>query len=93
MPCAPMRVSILVRRGLNWIACFKQLAELGFSKISGTGFVFRHVALRTDFTDAHPQGTDDSPEFESCDEDEEWVLSRWKKVDDATAEPDVDSEA
>jgi hypothetical protein len=35
-----------------------ELAELGFKKIAGEALIFRHSAIRTPFSDRHPQGQD-----------------------------------
>jgi hypothetical protein len=61
----------------------RELAELGFSKIAWTEFVFRHVALQTHFTKAHPRGIEVPLEFEATKNDEELVLNLWNKFDEA----------
>ena len=58
-----------------------ELASLGFRRIAGSGLIYRHSALRSDFTDANPTGMDVPLEFEAEESDAEWVLARWKKVD------------
>ena len=58
-----------------------ELASLGFRRIAGSGLIYRHSALRSEFTDLHPTGMDVPLEFEAEESDAEWVLKRWKKVD------------
>ena len=55
----------------------RELADLGFKKIAGTDFVFRHLAYVNEFSRANPQGTDVPHDFEADEEDAEWVLERW----------------
>lgn len=57
----------------------KQLAELGYSKISGTEFVFSHAMRDNEFANANPRGMLIDVDFDIDLTDEEWVLSRWKK--------------
>jgi hypothetical protein len=54
-----------------------ELAELGFKKIAGEDLIFRHSALRTPFSERHPQGQD--AELEAIPEWEEWVLREWEQ--------------
>ncbi len=35
-----------------------ELASLGFRRIAGSGLIYRHSALRSDFSDEHPAGLD-----------------------------------
>ncbi len=58
-----------------------ELASLGFRRIAGSGLIYRHSALRSDFTDTNPTGTVVLLEFEAEEADAEWVLAKWKKVD------------
>lgn len=58
-----------------------ELASLGFRRIAGSGLIYRHSALRTDFSDDHPTGMDVPLDFEAEEADAEWVLAEWKKVD------------
>jgi len=58
-----------------------ELASLGFRRIAGSGLIYRHSALRSDFTDTNPTGMDVPLEFEAEESDAEWVLAKWKKVD------------
>ncbi len=58
-----------------------ELASLGFRRIAGSGLIYRHTALRSDFTNEHPTGLDVPVEFEAEESDAEWVLAKWKKVD------------
>ena len=58
-----------------------ELAALGFRRIAGSGLIYRHSALRSDFTDEHPTGLDVPIDFEAEESDAEWVLAEWKKVD------------
>jgi hypothetical protein len=58
-----------------------ELAALGFRRISGSGLIYRHSALRSDFTDQHPTGLDVPLEFEAEESDEDWVLENWSEVD------------
>jgi len=58
-----------------------ELATLGFRRIAGVGLIYRHSALRSDFTDTNPTGMDVPLEFEAEELDAEWVLARWKNVD------------
>jgi len=51
------------------------LAELGFKKIAGENLIFRHSALRTPFSDRHPQ----DPDVEALPEYEQWVLKEWEQ--------------
>ena len=53
-------------------------------KIAGRELIYRHSALRSDFSDKHPSGMDVSFEFEAEQLDEEWVLTEGKRGD-----PDV----
>ena len=62
-----------------------ELASLGFRRIAGSELIYRHSALRSDFTDKHPCGMDVPLEFEAEESDAEWLLAEWKKSDpDAT---------
>jgi len=58
-----------------------ELASLGFRRIAGSVLIYRHSALRSDFTDEHPKGLDVPLEFEPAESDAEWVLARWNKMD------------
>ena len=58
-----------------------ELASLEFRRIAGSGLIYRHSALRSDFTDTNPTGMDIPLEFEAEESDAEWVLKNWKKVD------------
>ena len=58
-----------------------ELAALGFRRIAGSGLIYRHSALKSDFTEEHPTGMDVPIEFEAEESDAEWVLAEWKKVD------------
>ena len=58
-----------------------ELAALGFRRIAGSGLIYRHSALKSDFTDEHPTGMDVPLEFEAEESDAEWVLAKWKNVD------------
>jgi len=57
-----------------------ELASLEFRRIAGSGLIYRHSALKSDFTDEHPTGMDVPIEFEAEASDAEWVLGQWKKV-------------
>jgi hypothetical protein len=57
----------------------RDLAELGFRKIAGTNFVFRHVALLTPFGNANPHGIEVDFEFTGSYVDEDWVVERWEE--------------
>lgn len=56
-----------------------ELAALGFRRIAGSGLIYRHSALKSDFTDEHPTGMDVPIEFEAEESDAEWLLAKWKK--------------
>ena len=58
-----------------------ELASLGFRRIAGSALIYRHSALRSDFTDEHPYGMDVPLEFEAEESDAEWVLAEWNKGD------------
>ena len=58
-----------------------ELASLGFRRIAGSGLIYRHSALRVDFSDEHPTGMDVPLDFEADESDAEWVLAEWKKDD------------
>ncbi len=58
-----------------------ELASLGFRRIAGSGLIYRHTALRSDFTNEHPTGLDVPVEFEAEESDAEWVLAKWEKID------------
>jgi hypothetical protein len=60
-----------------------ELASLGFRRIAGRELIYRHSALRSDFSDEHPSGMDVSFEFEAEESDEEWVLTEWKRRTDS----------
>jgi hypothetical protein len=57
-----------------------ELAALGFRRIAGSELIYRHSALRSDFSDEHPSGMDVPFDFEAEKSDEEWVLREWDKV-------------
>jgi hypothetical protein len=57
-----------------------ELAELGFKKIAGEALIFRHSAIRTPFSDRHPQGQD--ADVEALPEYEEWVVKEWERFRD-----------
>lgn len=61
-----------------------ELAELGFKKIARENLIFRHSALRTPFSDRHPQGED--ADVEALPEYEEWVLKEWNEFNDVAGE-------
>ena len=54
-----------------------ELAELGFCKIAGEELIFRHSALRTPFSEKHPQGQD--VDFVATPEHQAWVEEQWVK--------------
>jgi hypothetical protein len=54
-----------------------ELAELGFCKIAGEELIFRHSALKTPFSEKHPQGQD--VDFVAEPEHEVWLLKQWVK--------------
>jgi hypothetical protein len=56
-----------------------ELAALGFRRIAGSGLIYRHSALKSDFTDEHPTGMDVPIDFDAEESDAEWVLAEWKK--------------
>ncbi len=58
-----------------------ELASLGFRRIAGSELIYRHSALKLDFTDANPTGIEVPLDFEAEESDAEWVLAKWKKVD------------
>lgn len=58
-----------------------ELAALGFRRIAGSGLIYRHTALSSDFTNEHPTGMDVPLEFETEESDAAWALAKWKKVD------------
>lgn len=58
-----------------------ELASLGFRRIAGSNLIYRHSALRSDYSDKHPCGMDVPLDFEAEESDEEWVLREWKKSD------------
>jgi hypothetical protein len=61
-----------------------ELASLGLRRIARSRLIYRHSALRSDFSDEHPCGMDVPLDFQADESDEEWVLAKWKKTD-----PDV----
>jgi hypothetical protein len=54
-----------------------ELAELGFCKIAGEELIFRHSALKTLFSEKHPQGQD--VDFVATPEHQAWVEEQWVK--------------
>jgi len=58
-----------------------ELASLGFRRIAGSELIYRHSALRSDFSDEHPCGMDVPLDFEAEESDAEWVLAEWTKGD------------
>ena len=58
-----------------------ELASLGFRRIAGSNLIYRHSALRSDYSEEHLCGMDVPLEFEAEESDEEWVLTEWKKGD------------
>ena len=56
-----------------------ELAALGFRRIAGSDLIYRHSALRSDFSDEHPSGMDVPFDFEADESGEEWVLREWEK--------------
>ena len=58
-----------------------ELASLGFRRIAGSGLIYRHSALRSEFTDHNPTGIDVPLDFEAEPSDAEWVLAKWKRID------------
>lgn len=58
-----------------------ELSQLGFRRIAGSKLIYRHSALRSDYSDEHPCGMDVPLDFEAEESDEEWVLREWKKSD------------
>ncbi len=56
-----------------------ELASLGFRRIAGSDLIYRHSALRSDFSDEQPCGMDVPLDFEAEESDEEWVLREWKR--------------
>jgi len=59
----------------------KQLADLGFARIAGTRFVFRHNALVTAFGRANPRGIEVPLEFEASPDDQTTILNKWQERD------------
>lgn len=66
-----------------------ELSQLGFRRIAGSNLIYRHSALKSDFSNEHPSGMDVPFDFEAEQSDEEWVLAKWKKDKTATFD-DVD---
>lgn len=64
-----------------------ELAELGFKKIAGENLIFRHSALRTPFSDRHPQGQD--ADLDALPEYEEWVLKEWEEFNGMAGEGEI----
>jgi len=58
-----------------------ELAALGFRRIAGSELIYRHSALKSDFSEEHPTGMEVPLDFEAEEADAEWVLAKWKKVD------------
>lgn len=58
----------------------RELASPGFRRIAGSGLIYRHSALRSEFTDDHPAGMDILLDFEAEESDAEWVLREWNNV-------------
>lgn len=58
-----------------------ELASLGFRRISGSELIYRHSALRSDFSNEHPAGMDVPLDLDPEESDEEWVLAEWNKND------------
>ena len=58
-----------------------ELASLGFRRIAGSGLIYRHSALKSEFTDHNPTGMHIPLEFRAEESDAEWVLKEWKKID------------
>jgi hypothetical protein len=56
-----------------------ELAGLGFRRIAGSNLIYRHSALKSDFSEKHPCGIDVDVDFEATESDEEWVLREWQK--------------
>lgn len=56
-----------------------ELAGLGFRRIAGSDLIYRHSALKSDFSEKHPCGMDVDVDFEASASDEEWVLREWGK--------------
>lgn len=59
-----------------------ELADLGFRKIAGSDLIFRHMTLRTPFSDRFPKGQD--AEVTAQPEFDEWVKLEWKRFCDPT---------
>jgi hypothetical protein len=57
-----------------------ELAALGFRRIAGSSLIYRHSALKSDFSEKHPFGMDVDLDFEATESDEEWVLREWGKM-------------
>ena len=57
-----------------------ELADLGFRRIAGSNLIYRHSALKSDFSEKHPFGLDIPADFEASESDEAWVLREWEKT-------------
>ena len=57
-----------------------ELAALGFRRIAGSNLIYRHSALKSDFSEKHPCSMDVDVDFEATASDEEWVLREWGKT-------------
>jgi hypothetical protein len=58
-----------------------ELVDLGFKRIAGTEFLFRHLAYMNEFTRVNPKGTEVPADFEVVEADAEWVLEHWNEED------------
>lgn len=66
----------------------KQLADLGFRKITRSRLIFRHLSLRTPFDDAREHRDSDELEpVKPTREHEAWVLREWGVESDSEIEP------
>ncbi|MEQ1829430.1 MAG: hypothetical protein ABL921_25930 [Pirellula sp.] len=55
----------------------RELVDLGFKRIAGTEYLFRHLGLMNEYSRVHPRGIETAAEFQAFDEDADWITENW----------------
>jgi hypothetical protein len=68
--------AVVVRRGVCQLTD-RQLADLGFGRIAGTEFLFRHMGMLSPYNKMYPQGDLVDSDYAVDADDGQWVLENW----------------
>jgi hypothetical protein len=55
----------------------RELIDLGFSKLAGTDYVFRHASYLNEFMRVHPRGMEETLTYVANEEFADWIDENW----------------